>query len=98
MGATGKWQVCARFLGNGMNLLADLSLHPLRHQVIPATAFGLGCWQVYRKQWKEELIRELERKIHMDPVPIPDEYVTGRVSAVIHGACFLSLPPLSYPV
>ncbi|XP_035791602.1 SURF1-like protein [Anopheles albimanus] len=41
--------------------------------VIPATAFGLGCWQVYRKQWKEELIRELERKIHMDPVPIPDD-------------------------
>ncbi|KFB51465.1 AGAP006533-PA-like protein [Anopheles sinensis] len=41
-------------------------------QLIPATTFGLGCWQVYRKQWKEDLIREMERKIHMEPVPIPE--------------------------
>ncbi|XP_316569.4 SURF1-like protein [Anopheles gambiae] len=41
--------------------------------IIPATTFGLGCWQVYRKQWKEGLIDELERKIHMSPVPIPDD-------------------------
>uniref|UniRef100_A0A182NIV9 UDP-glucose 6-dehydrogenase n=1 Tax=Anopheles dirus TaxID=7168 RepID=A0A182NIV9_9DIPT len=41
--------------------------------LIPATTFGLGCWQVYRKQWKEGLISELERKIHMAPVPIPDD-------------------------
>uniref|UniRef100_A0A182JHQ6 SURF1-like protein n=1 Tax=Anopheles atroparvus TaxID=41427 RepID=A0A182JHQ6_ANOAO len=40
--------------------------------IIPATTFGLGCWQVYRKQWKESLINELERKIHMKPVPIPE--------------------------
>ncbi|XP_053672973.1 SURF1-like protein isoform X2 [Anopheles nili] len=41
--------------------------------IIPATTFGLGCWQVYRKQWKEQLISDLERKIHLAPVPIPDD-------------------------
>ncbi|EAT36694.1 AAEL011244-PA [Aedes aegypti] len=40
---------------------------------IPATTFGLGCWQVYRKQWKEDLIRNLESRMRMEPVPIPDD-------------------------
>nr|XP_029734449.1 SURF1-like protein [Aedes albopictus]XP_029734452.1 SURF1-like protein [Aedes albopictus] len=40
---------------------------------IPATTFGLGCWQVYRKQWKEDLIRTLESRMRMEPVPIPDD-------------------------
>lgn len=40
---------------------------------LPATAFGLGCWQVYRKQWKEDLIRTLETKMHMEAVPLPDD-------------------------
>ncbi|XP_058464680.1 SURF1-like protein [Malaya genurostris] len=39
---------------------------------IPATTFGLGCWQVHRKQWKEELIRNLETRVRMEPVPLPD--------------------------
>lgn len=40
---------------------------------IPATTFGLGCWQVYRKQWKEDLIRTLETRMRMSPLPIPDD-------------------------
>ncbi|XP_055529775.1 SURF1-like protein [Wyeomyia smithii] len=39
---------------------------------IPTTTFGLGCWQVHRKQWKEQLIRNLESRIHKDAVPLPD--------------------------
>lgn len=40
---------------------------------IPATTFGLGCWQVHRKQWKEDLIRNLQSRTCMEPVPIPDD-------------------------
>lgn len=40
---------------------------------IPATTFGLGCWQVYRKQWKEDLIRTLQTRTHMEAVPLPDD-------------------------
>ncbi|XP_053687661.1 SURF1-like protein [Sabethes cyaneus] len=39
---------------------------------IPVTTFGLGCWQVHRKQWKEELIRNLESRIHKEAVLLPD--------------------------
>uniref|UniRef100_A0A8D8E2V4 SURF1-like protein n=3 Tax=Culex pipiens TaxID=7175 RepID=A0A8D8E2V4_CULPI len=40
---------------------------------IPATTFGLGCWQVQRKQWKEELIRNLETRMRLEARPIPDD-------------------------
>lgn len=40
---------------------------------LPITAFGLGCWQVQRKQWKENLIKTLEERTKLEPVPIPDE-------------------------
>uniref|UniRef100_A0A336N5E4 SURF1-like protein n=1 Tax=Culicoides sonorensis TaxID=179676 RepID=A0A336N5E4_CULSO len=39
---------------------------------LPVTAFGLGCWQVKRKIWKENLIKELESKTKLGPVPIPE--------------------------
>lgn len=39
---------------------------------IPVTTFGLGCWQVHRKQWKEELIRNLESRVRKEAVPLPD--------------------------
>lgn len=39
---------------------------------IPATTFGLGCWQVQRKQWKEGLIRTLETRMRLEAVPVPD--------------------------
>lgn len=40
--------------------------------VCPITAFGLGCWQVQRKSWKEKLIKTLEQRTKLDPVPIPE--------------------------
>lgn len=39
--------------------------------VIPVTTFGLGCWQVQRKAWKEELIEHMHRRLHRTPVPLP---------------------------
>ncbi|KAH8397570.1 hypothetical protein KR222_010254 [Zaprionus bogoriensis] len=41
--------------------------------VIPATAFGLGCWQVKRKFWKEELIQTLHEQMHREPVELPED-------------------------
>ncbi len=41
--------------------------------IIPITTFGLGTWQVFRLQWKINLISELERKTKLPPVMIPTE-------------------------
>uniref|UniRef100_A0A1B0GN18 SURF1-like protein n=1 Tax=Phlebotomus papatasi TaxID=29031 RepID=A0A1B0GN18_PHLPP len=40
--------------------------------VIPATTFGLGCWQVQRKRWKENLIADLEQKAKQPPAELPE--------------------------
>ncbi|XP_068148594.1 SURF1-like protein [Drosophila tropicalis] len=40
--------------------------------LIPATTFGLGCWQVKRKMWKEQLIKDLHEQLNMEPVALPD--------------------------
>lgn len=40
--------------------------------LIPITTFGLGCWQVKRKIWKENLIKELKEKSLTAPVDLPD--------------------------
>ncbi|XP_003387040.1 PREDICTED: surfeit locus protein 1-like [Amphimedon queenslandica] len=39
--------------------------------IIPFTTFGLGTWQIFRLQWKVDLIDRLERKMLKSPVPIP---------------------------
>ncbi|XP_077441855.1 surfeit locus protein 1 [Vanacampus margaritifer] len=39
--------------------------------LIPATTFGLGTWQVKRRQWKLQLIDELSRLTTADPIPLP---------------------------
>ncbi|PIK41010.1 putative surfeit locus protein 1 [Apostichopus japonicus] len=41
--------------------------------IMPAAAFGLGTWQVQRRKWKLNLIRELEEKVNADPIPLPDD-------------------------
>jgi len=38
---------------------------------IPIVTFGLGTWQVYRLQWKKNLIKELETKTSSPPVELP---------------------------
>ena len=35
--------------------------------IFPATAFGLGCWQVKRLEWKKGLIKDLEERTHSPP-------------------------------
>ncbi|XP_063392850.1 surfeit locus protein 1 [Cydia fagiglandana] len=42
--------------------------------VIPVSSFGLGCWQVYRLQWKLELIDILQAKSNSTPVPMPTDF------------------------
>ncbi|KAM6170128.1 surfeit locus protein 1 [Rhynchocyon petersi] len=41
--------------------------------LIPVTAFGLGTWQVRRRQWKLKLIAELESRVMADPIPLPTD-------------------------
>ena len=42
--------------------------------VIPVTTFCLGTWQIFRLQWKVNLIDELERKTMKPPIEIPSKY------------------------
>ncbi|XP_061705525.1 surfeit locus protein 1 [Cydia pomonella] len=42
--------------------------------VIPVSSFGLGCWQVYRLQWKLELIDILQAKSNSTPIPMPTDF------------------------
>lgn len=39
--------------------------------LIPATTFGLGTWQVKRRQWKMALIDDLVRLTTAEPIPLP---------------------------
>ncbi|CAH0716425.1 unnamed protein product, partial [Brenthis ino] len=42
--------------------------------VMPVTSFGLGCWQVYRLQWKLELIDMLHAKSNSEPIEMPHDF------------------------
>ncbi|KAM8827804.1 surfeit locus protein 1 [Spinachia spinachia] len=39
--------------------------------LIPVTTFGLGTWQVKRRQWKMQLINDLRRLVTAEPIPLP---------------------------
>ncbi|XP_041049727.1 surfeit locus protein 1 [Carcharodon carcharias] len=39
--------------------------------LIPVTTFGLGTWQIQRRKWKLQLIKELKKRTHSDPLPLP---------------------------
>nr|XP_033502739.1 surfeit locus protein 1 [Epinephelus lanceolatus] len=39
--------------------------------LIPFTTFGLGTWQVKRRQWKIQLINELKGLTTAEPIPLP---------------------------
>ncbi|XP_041666870.1 surfeit locus protein 1 [Cheilinus undulatus] len=41
--------------------------------IIPATTFGLGTWQVKRRQWKLQLIDELTKLTTAEPIPLPTD-------------------------
>jgi len=39
--------------------------------IIPATAFCLGCWQVQRRKWKLNLMKEMEEKTSAPAIDLP---------------------------
>ncbi|CAG2105385.1 unnamed protein product, partial [Medioppia subpectinata] len=39
--------------------------------VIPGATFCLGCWQVYRRQWKLQLIDRLEQLVRQPAIDLP---------------------------
>ncbi|CAN7992794.1 unnamed protein product, partial [Ixodes hexagonus] len=53
-------------------IVCDYGRPPFSIQVIPATAFALGTWQVQRRKWKLRLIEELSRKTELPPVDLPE--------------------------
>ncbi|KAG5437662.1 hypothetical protein PCANB_000699 [Pneumocystis canis] len=38
--------------------------------IIPITSFGLGTWQYYRLQWKNNLIRDFEERLSKEPLKL----------------------------
>lgn len=41
--------------------------------IIPASAFGLGTWQVKRLRWKQDLIADLECRTRAPPINLPPD-------------------------
>ncbi|GAA5853466.1 hypothetical protein JCM5353_001797 [Sporobolomyces roseus] len=39
--------------------------------LMPIFTFGLGAWQIKRLQWKVDLIEQLDKKLHQEPVGLP---------------------------
>lgn len=48
--------------------------------IIPLTAFGLGCWQVQRLDWKTKLIAKFEDRIVRNPLPLPPRIDPSSIS------------------
>jgi len=46
-----------------------------------AVLAGLGTWQLFRLQWKLDLIARVEQRIHAAPVPAPGPAEWGNVTA-----------------
>ena len=42
-------------------------------QAIPVLTFGLGTWQIFRRQWKLNLIENLAKRTSAAPIPFPQE-------------------------
>ena len=40
--------------------------------LIPVTAGSLGTWQVYRYQYKRDLIEKVRKELQQEPIPLPD--------------------------
>ncbi|CAG0918088.1 unnamed protein product [Notodromas monacha] len=53
---------------------ARISAYGYSLLVIPAATFALGCWQVKRRRWKLDLIKELEEKTGATPILLPDSF------------------------
>ena len=41
--------------------------------IVPITTFLLGSWQIYRLQWKRDLIAKMDEQTSHPPIPIPSD-------------------------
>ncbi|XP_015120257.1 surfeit locus protein 1 [Diachasma alloeum] len=41
--------------------------------IIPIGTFALGTWQVQRRQWKLQLLKDLYEKVSSEPIPFPED-------------------------
>ncbi|GCC46819.1 hypothetical protein chiPu_0031066, partial [Chiloscyllium punctatum] len=39
--------------------------------LIPVSTFSLGTWQVQRRKWKLQLIKDLQERTRSEPLPLP---------------------------
>ncbi|EGG19431.1 surf1 family protein [Cavenderia fasciculata] len=44
-------------------------------KIFPIISFGLGSWQVYRYQWKKEIIQKAKENVEMEPIEMNDSLV-----------------------
>lgn len=52
-----------------------IHLYALYFQAVPIGTFCLGTWQVQRRQWKLNLIDELDSKTKAAAIQFPEKYV-----------------------
>ena len=52
--------------------------------IIPIFTFALGTWQLQRLQWKVALIDELEEKLQLQPLSLPDKIKYDVQSLTLH--------------
>jgi len=52
--------------------LIKIGAHGYSLLVIPVMTFGLGTWQIYRRQWKISVIDNLATRTSATPIPLPD--------------------------
>ncbi|KYQ91101.1 surf1 family protein [Tieghemostelium lacteum] len=48
--------------------------------IFPLISFGLGTWQIYRYQWKKNLIQTAQNKVEEEPVELTEKSVNDLVS------------------
>ena len=65
-----RWRVIVRQMSVKRNKAASYNMWLV---IIPVTTFGLGTWQVFRLQWKVNLIKKLEERTKEDTIALPAE-------------------------
>lgn len=66
-GGPGRYQRSQRYQ-NRSTSVGDVAL-----LIIPIGCFALGCWQVKRKKWKEDLLEKIEYQTTLVPVNLPED-------------------------
>ncbi|MFH4981231.1 hypothetical protein AB6A40_007940 [Gnathostoma spinigerum] len=51
----------------------DWSVGSVAMMVVPATAFCLGCWQIRRLRWKLGLLAEMDSRLNLPAVSLPED-------------------------